>query len=97
MRRNEPALRGMSLSRLLKIAPTTELVAAAREVLRPQSTHGGLSRRSTSIIAVFGSMSMMTLMTRPSGRMPSSGSERPVFSMCALGSLRTESIIRRSE
>src|SRR6516165_5150012 len=46
-RRNDPALRGMSLSRLLKIAPTTELIAAAREVLRPQSTQGGLSRRST--------------------------------------------------
>src|ERR1700736_4136101 len=41
-RRNDPALRGISLSRLLKIAPTTALVAAAREVLRPQSTQGGL-------------------------------------------------------
>src|SRR6516164_8832231 len=46
-RRNEPALRGMSLSKLLKIAPTTALVAAAREVFNPQFTHGGLSRRST--------------------------------------------------
>ena len=87
----------MSLSRLLKIAPTTELVAAAREVLSPQSTHFGLSRRSTSIIARFGSMSMMTLSVRPSGRMPSSGSDWPVFSICAFGSLRIDSIMRRSE
>src|SRR4029077_20524342 len=67
-RRNDPALRGMSLSRLLKIAPTTALVAAAREVLRPQSTQGGLSRRSTSIIARLGSMSTMPLSVSPSGR-----------------------------
>ncbi len=67
-RRNDPALRGMSLSRLLKIAPTTALVAAAREVLRPQSTHGGLSRRSTSIIAFFGSISTMTLSVEPVGQ-----------------------------
>src|ERR1700720_4947003 len=96
-RRNDPALRGMSLSRLLKIAPTTELVAAAREVLRPQSTQGGLSRRSTSIIAFFGSIPTVTFSARPSGSMPSSGSEWPVLVMRAAGSLRMDSLARRSE
>src|SRR5262245_19952846 len=48
-RRNEPALRGISFSRLLKIAPTTELVAAARDVFMPHGTHSGLSVRSTCI------------------------------------------------
>src|SRR5580704_14364375 len=86
-RRNEPALRGMSLSRLLKTAPTAALVAAARDVFRPQSTHGGLSRKSRSIIAFLGSMSTVTLRVRPSGKIPSSGSEWPVLVMRAAGSL----------
>ena len=96
-RRNEPSLRGRSLSSALKIAPTTADVADPSEVLRPASTDGGLSDRSTWISAASGSISSFTVISSPSGSRPSSGSERPVLTSLALGSLRMLSIIRRSE
>ena len=39
----------------------------------------------------------VTLSVEPSGRMPSSGSERPVLAIRAFGSLRIDSMARRSE